>query len=171
MSDFIGADTYAIVSYRDPKYLLDLAGGNKADGTQHFVYAGVGKSGKDEYLILNVASGTYLTGGQNSKSDEYLVGSSASPKEDRVRWSVIPLRNGTGAYWHVPSPIAPITDKNLSLSVKSGEMKNKNTIKLFKGASMNANDGSMWYLRLADGAYSPVCPDVGKAPTNENSKV
>ena len=25
----------------------------------HFVYAGVGKSGKDEYLILNVKSGTY----------------------------------------------------------------------------------------------------------------
>jgi hypothetical protein len=50
-------------------------------------------------------------------------------------------------------------------------MKNKNTIKIFKGASMNTNDGSMWYLRLADGASSPVCPDAGKAPTNENSKV
>jgi len=34
MSDFIGADTYCIVSYRDPKFLLDLAGGNKADDTR-----------------------------------------------------------------------------------------------------------------------------------------
>jgi hypothetical protein len=34
MSDFIGADLYCIVSYSDPKYFVDFAGGNKADGTQ-----------------------------------------------------------------------------------------------------------------------------------------
>jgi hypothetical protein len=34
MSDFIGADTYNIVSYRDPKFQLDLEQGKKADGTQ-----------------------------------------------------------------------------------------------------------------------------------------
>jgi hypothetical protein len=49
-------------------------------------------------------------------------------------------------------------------------MENKNTIKLYDGAKEPTNNGSMWYLRLADGASSPVCPDVGKAPTNENSK-
>ena len=68
------------------------------------------------------------------------------------------------------SRIAPVVDKNMSLSVRAGEMENKNTVKVFKGASDNTNTGSMWYLRLADGASSPVCPDVGKAPTNENSK-
>ena len=34
MSDFIGADTYNIVSVRDPKFQLDLEQGKKADGTQ-----------------------------------------------------------------------------------------------------------------------------------------
>lgn len=68
------------------------------------------------------------------------------------------------------SRISPITDSKISLSVKSGEMENKNTIKLYDGAKSNTNNSSMWYLRLADGASSPVCPDVGKAPTNENSK-
>jgi hypothetical protein len=33
MSDFIGADTYCIASYKNPKFLLDLAGGNKANDT------------------------------------------------------------------------------------------------------------------------------------------
>jgi len=52
-------------------------------------------------------------------------------------------------------------------------MENKNTIKLYDGASAKGNtlDSSMWYLRLADGASSPVCPDVGKAPTNANSRI
>jgi hypothetical protein len=34
MSDFIGADLYCIVSYADPKFLVDLAGGSKSDGTK-----------------------------------------------------------------------------------------------------------------------------------------
>ena len=69
------------------------------------------------------------------------------------------------------SRIAPVVDKNMSLSVRAGEMENKNTVKVFKGASDNTNTGSMWYLRLAENAAAPVCPDVGRAPTDANSRV
>jgi hypothetical protein len=97
MSDFIGSNLYYIVSPLDNELRIDLAGGNKKDGTAvavwyavaalirtsqpfeltdspcrnksadkhntqwHFVYAGIGKSKKEEYHILNRSSGTYLS--------------------------------------------------------------------------------------------------------------
>ena len=87
-----------------------------------FAYAGIGKSGKDEYIISNITSGTYLTAPgtplpskdllvvdcmliddhlAGTKKEGLLTGSCLPPDDDRIRWSVIPLRNGTGAYWYV----------------------------------------------------------------------
>ena len=36
-----------------------------------------------------------------TKKEGLLTGSCLPPDDDRIRWSVIPLRNGTGAYWYV----------------------------------------------------------------------
>jgi hypothetical protein len=36
-----------------------------------------------------------------TKKEGLLTGSCLPPDDDRIRWSVIPLRNGTGAYWDV----------------------------------------------------------------------
>ncbi|KAM0691502.1 hypothetical protein Q7P36_010273 [Cladosporium allicinum] len=76
MSDFTGPGLYCICSFTNPKYSVDLYLAGKADGTKvtvyehdlnhpharwQFAYAGIGKSGKDEYIISNITSGTYLT--------------------------------------------------------------------------------------------------------------
>jgi hypothetical protein len=54
------------IDFEAPQTVNFCRSNNKSDNPNaqwHFVSAGVGKSRKDEYLILNVASGTYLTGG------------------------------------------------------------------------------------------------------------
>ena len=63
----------------------------------HFVYAGVGQSGKEEYLILNRKAGTYLTTAGKSKQCTATV---QSPLAGQVRWNVVPVRDGTGRYWY-----------------------------------------------------------------------
>ncbi|KAM0691503.1 hypothetical protein Q7P36_010274 [Cladosporium allicinum] len=100
-----------------------------------------------------------------TKKEGLLTGSCLPPDDDRIRWSVIPLRNGTGAYW-----IAPVANKTLSLNVKSNKNENGNPVWLWPGSAANTDPASMWYIRLADGG-SLSCPEVGKAPTNSHSRM
>ncbi|RAK71348.1 uncharacterized protein BO72DRAFT_392194, partial [Aspergillus fijiensis CBS 313.89] len=105
MSDFIGSNKYTITPRHTDKK-LDLYQGSKNDGTtlqiyeaqpgnpnQEFVFADVGN---DEYLILNLGSGTYMTA--NSETDAPVTGNLLPPVDQRVRWKVVPVRGGSGAY-------------------------------------------------------------------------
>jgi hypothetical protein len=88
------------------------------------------------------------------------MGSTLPPTDDRVRWSVIPLRNCTGAYWYVSilcvvrllsstsdnplsSRIAPVADKTLSLNVTSGKREDWTKVQLCRGSSNNTDFNSM----------------------------
>ena len=84
-------------------------------------YAGIGKTGKHEYHIMNNNSGTFMTYPEGAPDAKLLTGEVMSPSNDRTRWSVryfrtrifyfiptdhrlpqiIPLRNGSGQYWWV----------------------------------------------------------------------
>jgi hypothetical protein len=129
-----------------------------------------------------------------SKIEGLCTGSTLAPTDSRVRWSVIPLRNGTGAYWYVIEQrntpwtlfpggrdafgltrgdtcrIAPVANKALSLNIKNGKKAEHNPVQLYNGSAAGKDTSSMWYLRLADAAV-PNCPEVDKAPTDANSKM
>ena len=62
-------------------------------------YAGIGKTGKHEYHIINNNSGSFMTYPDNAPQGKQLTGNVMSPSNDRTRWSIIPLRNGSGQYW------------------------------------------------------------------------
>jgi hypothetical protein len=68
------------------------------------------------------------------------------------------------------SRIAPAADKTLSLNVKGGKIAHSIPVQLFHGSARGQDHYSMWYIRLADGVATN-CPDVGKAPTDANSKM
>jgi hypothetical protein len=51
-------------------------------------YAGIGKSGKHEYHIINNNSGTFLTYPEGAPNGKQLTGEVMSPSNDRTRWSV-----------------------------------------------------------------------------------
>ena len=61
--------------------------------------AGIGKTGKHEYHIINNNSGSFMTYPDNAPQGKQLTGNVMSPSNDRTRWSIIPLRNGSGQYW------------------------------------------------------------------------
>lgn len=85
-------------------------------GTWVIASVGLGKSNKEEYLILNQKSGTYLTSPgiaiptkfkpihtltidvADAKKGETVTGNTISPFDVRVRWNIIPLRNKTSKY-------------------------------------------------------------------------
>jgi hypothetical protein len=64
-------------------------------------YAGIGKTGKHEYHIINNNSGSFMTYPDGAPQGKQLTGEVMSPSNDRTRWSIIPLRNGSGQYWYV----------------------------------------------------------------------
>jgi len=51
-------------------------------------YAGVGKTGKHEYHIINNKSGTFLTYPDGAPNNQQLTGQVLSPSNVRTRWSV-----------------------------------------------------------------------------------
>lgn len=51
-------------------------------------YAGVGKTGKHEYYIINNNSGTFLTCPDGAPNGKQLTGEVMSPSNVRTRWSV-----------------------------------------------------------------------------------
>jgi hypothetical protein len=51
-------------------------------------YAGVGKTGKHEYHIINNNSGTFMTYPDGAPNGKQLTGEVMSPSNDRTRWSV-----------------------------------------------------------------------------------
>jgi hypothetical protein len=51
-------------------------------------YAGIGKSGKHEYHIINSNSGTFMTYPDGAPNAKQLTGNVMSPSNDRTRWSV-----------------------------------------------------------------------------------
>jgi hypothetical protein len=53
-----------------------------------FTFAGVGKSGKHEYHIINNNSGTYLTYPEGAPEGKQLEGNVLSPLNERTRWNV-----------------------------------------------------------------------------------
>jgi hypothetical protein len=86
------------------------------------VFAGHGVSGKDEYLIVCRNSGTYLSSASEPSRPSLFVslghtrltgnfledlkdgactGNTLPTRDNRIRWNVIPTRNGTGCYWYV----------------------------------------------------------------------
>ncbi|RAH43787.1 uncharacterized protein BO95DRAFT_465516 [Aspergillus brunneoviolaceus CBS 621.78] len=77
MSDFIGSNNES----------------QPGNPNQEFVFA---DAGNDEYLILNRGTGTYMTA--NSETDAPVTGNLLPPVDERVRWKVVPVRSGSGAY-------------------------------------------------------------------------
>jgi hypothetical protein len=51
-------------------------------------YAGIGKTGKHEYHIINNNSGTYMASPDKAPQVVPLTGEVLSPSKDRTRWSV-----------------------------------------------------------------------------------
>lgn len=51
-------------------------------------YAGIGKTGKHEYHIMNNNSGTFMTYPEGTPDGKLLTGEVMSPSNDRTRWSV-----------------------------------------------------------------------------------
>ena len=51
-------------------------------------YAGIGKTGKHEYHIMNNNSGTFMTYPEGAPDGKLLTGEVMSPSNDRTRWSV-----------------------------------------------------------------------------------
>ncbi|KAE8145822.1 ricin B lectin domain-containing protein [Aspergillus avenaceus] len=107
MSGFKGPGLYTITaSYVDKR--LDLDDGKKEDGTklqlfkpldddkygpdQQFIIANVGR---DEHVIINIKSGTYLTA---SDDNGQITANFISPLENKVRWKIHPARGAEGAY-------------------------------------------------------------------------
>ncbi|PSN65755.1 hypothetical protein BS50DRAFT_677124 [Corynespora cassiicola Philippines] len=168
MSDWIGANVYRIENYKDRKAAVAFSGGDRKDGTPcliwnndpnkndrfMFVYLGIGSSGRDEYHIINRKSGTYMSCGEGAKQEK-LYGNTLSPWLNRVRWNVIPTRNGTGTYW-----ITPAANKEMKLVTEGEVLSNGTALQIWKGP--NSSKGCWWYLRLDDDAILQ-CPDIGRA--------
>ncbi|GIZ37363.1 hypothetical protein CKM354_000081300 [Cercospora kikuchii] len=166
MSDFVGAGTYLIAGAKFPNMFIDLNNGNKQDGTKlsawdnsksanaHWQvgYANVGKTGKEEYLLLNRASGTYLTVSDKGKE---VTCTTQSPLNDVTRWNIIPLRNGTGRYW-----IAPVSNKTLGLHMAGGNGSKGSQIHTWSAAG-DSNEMSQWYLYAVEGVPQNF-PDTAK---------
>ncbi|KAM0695932.1 hypothetical protein Q7P36_004415 [Cladosporium allicinum] len=185
MSDWIGPNVYRIESYLDTTKCLSLSSGKREDGTAiniwwnnphnlwQFAYAGKGKSGKDEYLMLNTDSGTYLTAKELEKHN-HTTGNTLPPDDPRVRWHVIPTRSGNGTYWYFyplgaesrdnySTNIARITsavDPNRKLAPEFGNTEATTLVDAWNGSIDDKK--CWWYLRLADSA-TLQCPDLGKA--------
>jgi hypothetical protein len=53
-----------------------------------FTFAGVGKSGKHEYHIINNNSGTFITYPDGAPEGKQLEGNVLSPLNERTRWNV-----------------------------------------------------------------------------------
>lgn len=51
-------------------------------------YAGIGKSGKHEYHIINNNSGTFMTYPEGAPKSQQLTGNVLSPSNERTGWSV-----------------------------------------------------------------------------------
>ncbi|KAM0688807.1 hypothetical protein Q7P36_010882 [Cladosporium allicinum] len=166
MSNFIGPNTYLIESTKAAGLYLNLDGGNKADGTKvvskstkntepssHWaiVYLGIGKSNKEEYHILNRATGTYLTTTSAAKDQDDVTCNLKSPLDNVVRWSIVPVSNKPEQYGQYF--LVPIQDTKQCLAIR-GALKDKT----FEGSQAITFDNTVrhqdlfWYLRLAPDA-------------------
>jgi hypothetical protein len=77
-------------------------------------YAGIGKTGKHEYHIINNNSGSFMTYPDGAPQGKQLTGNVISPSNDRTRWSIIPLRNGSGQYWYFTQSALPDSRKSFA---------------------------------------------------------
>ncbi|KAM0711916.1 hypothetical protein Q7P35_001286 [Cladosporium inversicolor] len=184
MSAFIGPNLYQILSALGTgSCKLKISGGKPANGTVvqtynydshvngQFVIAsvGLGKSGKEEYLNLNRTSHTYLMAPAAADLKNYAEptgGINAGPFDERARWNIIPLNNGSGRYIFVDSPFSSYSSFSPSSSSSSSSSsvffvdcnleadlphsKNGNKVILYA----TKDDASHWFLRLAPDAIS-----------------
>ncbi|PPJ52009.1 hypothetical protein CBER1_09637 [Cercospora berteroae] len=179
MSDWIGPNTYYIVSRIKDTVFLDLAGGSPANDTKvqiwdgpgrdngnsiwSIVDLGIGDSGKYEYHIINRTSGTHLSTPQHDLvkkgEGELLVKTNlVSPWNNRARWCIVPCRNNTGAYW-----IVPVLNTKLALNIQGGGIKNATPMILYPIDVQPGSENAQFYLRLSDDAILN-CPNIPRAP-------
>ncbi|GIZ45465.1 hypothetical protein CKM354_000863000 [Cercospora kikuchii] len=182
MSDWIGPNSYYIVSREKDTVFIDLSGGSATSDNKvqiwdgpgrtnpnsiwHIVHLGIGSTGRYEYHFLNRKSGTYLTSPTSdviSKTDVQLTVTAnlTSPWTNRTRWSIVPCRNNTGAYW-----IVPVLNTKLALNVKGGGSTNGTELILYAIESDPGAKNAQWFLRLSDDAILN-CKDLPKAPLDK----
>lgn len=70
-------------------------------------YAGIGKTGKHEYHIINNNSGSFMTYPDGAPQGKQLTGNVMSPSNDRTRWSVSSCPFAYASYDIVANKVLP----------------------------------------------------------------
>ncbi|KAE9372797.1 carbohydrate-binding module family 13 protein [Stipitochalara longipes BDJ] len=142
MSDYTGPGVYVLVSVAT-KTVINLSGANPANKTPVIGWENVpaansqwqiADAGNGQFLILNVATGTYLTG-----TPGQVTGNLISPTDKTARWTIVPAKNGAYIFYNVAAPTNVL---NLSGSGSAG-----GTPVILYGETPGAAN-EQWYIKL-----------------------